>query len=149
MEHLQTASSAIQRALDELVGLRTAPHCPSCALLSCAQPAPSPASPHVQRKERDDASKREAELEVQLDAERESFAQREGALLDANEKLMQRTEELSDTVSRLQAQVSARALRLAAQSGNCGVGVSRRRCPPLPTTPPHAPRAHRTNTTRR
>ena len=51
------------------------------------------------------SAEREAELAVQLDAERAAHQAREAALLGANDRLMARVEELSATVARLQAQV--------------------------------------------
>jgi len=51
------------------------------------------------------SAEREAELAVQLEAERASHAQREHNLVAANERLMSRVEELSETVARLQGQV--------------------------------------------
>jgi hypothetical protein len=61
----------------------------------------------LQKRQAEDARKREAELEVALEAERSSASQRETALVVANERLMARVEELSATVTALQAQVRA------------------------------------------
>ena len=55
-----------------------------------------------------EARERDAELAVQAEAERAAHAQREAALLAANAQLLERVEELSTTVARLQAQVCAR-----------------------------------------
>ena len=57
------------------------------------------------------SAEREAELAVQLEAERASHAQREHNLVAANERLMSRVEELSETVARLQGQVSQFSIR--------------------------------------
>jgi hypothetical protein len=58
-----------------------------------------------QKRERDEAHRREAELREELDRVCASHAAREAALVAANEKLLSRAEELSATVARLQAQV--------------------------------------------
>jgi hypothetical protein len=57
------------------------------------------------KRERDDARAREAELEVALDAERGAASSREATLVSANERLMARVDELSQTATKLQAQV--------------------------------------------
>ena len=59
------------------------------------------------------SAEREAELAVQLEAERASHAQREHNLVAANERLMSRVEELSETVARLQGQVSQVFIRFS------------------------------------
>ena len=59
------------------------------------------------------SAEREAELAVQLEAERASHAQREHNLVAANERLMSRVEELSETVARLQGQVSQFFIRFS------------------------------------
>jgi hypothetical protein len=53
-----------------------------------------------------EARERDAELAVQAEAERAAHAQREAALLTANAQLLERVEELSATVAKLQAQAS-------------------------------------------
>jgi hypothetical protein len=86
---------------------------------STASPACFDHRAYLQKRDAEDARKREAELEVALEAERASSAAREGALMAANERLMARVEELSATVSHLQAQVRARTRRGVVRRGSC------------------------------
>jgi hypothetical protein len=58
-----------------------------------------------QRREREEAARQVAELEVTLDAARNAAAERERSLMDANTRLLSQVEELSATVSRMQLQV--------------------------------------------
>jgi len=99
------------------------------------------------------SAEREAELAVQLDAERAAHQAREAALLGANDRLMARVEELSATVARLQAQVRARGggPRGGGQRGGGPRGGGPRGggprgggpalfAPTAPSPPPRAPR---------
>ncbi len=60
-----------------------------------------------QRRERDEAVRHAAELEVTLESARELSGQREANLVDANTRLLGQVEELSATVARMHSQVSA------------------------------------------
>ncbi len=107
MDRIGQAFAEISAALEEHVSANG-------AIFACVRRPPrlltrfpSPLIPcPVQKRERDEALRRETELAVQLDAERAASAQRESVLLAANDKLLARAEELSATVARLQAQVS-------------------------------------------
>ena len=59
-----------------------------------------------QRRERDEAVRHAAELEVTLESARELSGQREANLVDANSRLLVQVEELSATVARMHSQVS-------------------------------------------